>query len=120
MGYGKPHGRWFGAESQTRFSLGSASQYFGIRGAQPGVELRLGPRYTWAANQAYLSRRYAYSDDELEYDDNPSQRYATLESELAAALPLLGGAVTVLASGYYVLGVPDDLNIFEEQMHIVA
>ncbi len=120
VGYGKPHWRWFGAESQTRFSLGSASQYFGLRGALPGVELRVGPRYTWAANQSYLDRQRSYTDDQIEYDDNQNARYASLESEITAAIPFLEGAITVLASGYYILGVPDDLNVFEQQMHVVA
>jgi len=120
IGYGKPHWHWFGAESQTRFSIGSASQYFGVRGALPNVELRLGSRYSWAANESYLDRRDAYTDDQIGFDDNQNSRYVTGEAELTGFFPFLGGAITFLATSLYVAGVPEKLNVFENQLHVVA
>lgn len=120
VGYGRPHWQWIGAESQTRFSLGSASQYFGLRGALPNFELRTGARYTWAGNQSYLVPRYDYSRDELELSTEPNSRYATAEAELSGGIPFLGGAITMLATGFYVFAVPEDYNIFEDQLRIIT
>jgi hypothetical protein len=120
VGYGKPHWEWFGAESLTRFALGSATQYVGLRGALPNFELRAGGRYTWAANQSYLGPRAEYNRDDIELSDLPNSRYGALEAELSGAIPLLGGAITVLATGDYLFGVPDGLNVLEEHLRIVA
>ena len=118
VGYGEPHRRWVGVETQARMTAGSGSEYVGLRAAIPEVDLRVGGRYQLATNQSYLERDTAYDDEETEFDDAPNSRYITLEAELATAIPVGDGAIFGLFSAYHVLGVPDEYDLLEDQMNV--
>lgn len=120
VGYGKPHWRWLGAEVQSRISTGSASEYVGLRFALPLAELRLGGRYSFGASHSYLVRAESYTDDTIDFDEEPSSRYFSLEAEVGGALPVGDGAFVGSLSGFHLLGVPDEYDVYDHLLHVVV
>jgi hypothetical protein len=120
LGYGKPHWRWFGAETQSRVSIGSGSTYAGLRAALPNADIRVGSRYVFAANQSYLLRAPPYTDDTIDFDDQPNARYVSLEAEINGSLPVGDGALFGTLAGFHMSGVPDAYDVFDQMLFVVV
>ena len=119
VGYGKPHWQWFGLEGQTNVSTSGGSEYAGLHGATPWFDLRTGARYLFPVNQSFLEKQDRYTQKETEFRVGPKSRYVSLEAELAAAVPLLGGSLFGVGSLLNIRGVTEGYNLFEESLHVV-
>jgi hypothetical protein len=120
LGYGRPHWEWIGIEEQTRVSGSGGSQYVGLRAALPFLEARGGARYMFPADQAFLPIQDEYSRTEVLGPETPNSRYIALEGEILGSVSLLGGSVFGAANIYYLTGIPEGYNVFEESLHVVA
>lgn len=120
LGYGKPHFRWLGVETQTRVSLGSGSGYAGLRAALPHTDIRLGGRYVFSARHAYLARAPTYTDETIDFDEAPRARYVTLDAEIAGSLPIGDGALFSSVAGHYVRGVPAVFDVYDQLLYVVV
>lgn len=120
LGYGKPHWRWFGVETQSRVTVGSGAIYSGLRGVLPNADVRVGARYVFSAGQAYLQRAPVYTDDTIDFDELPGARYLALEAEVAGSVPLGDGALFGLLAGYYLAGVPASYDVYDQLLRVVV
>lgn len=120
VGWGKPHWEWIGVELQSRVTAGAFAEYAGVHLALPQAELRLGSRYVFAASQAYLARRDTYTDDTLQFDEEPNARYLALEGELSGALPVGDGAFLGNVGAFHLLGVPAEYDVYDQLLHVVV
>lgn len=120
VGYGKPHWMWAGVEGSSAVAPGGGVTYGGIRLASPYVDLRAGARYTFTGSQHFLVTRDSYTREELDHAVGPKLRYVTLEAEIAAGYPLLGGAVFGVAGLYHPTGTPEGWSFFDQTLQFVA
>jgi hypothetical protein len=119
-GYGKPHWRWIGLETQGRASGGMGSEYIGLRAALPEADLRLGARYVFATDQAYLEPQSSFDRDDLRIPEVPQSHYLQLEAEVSGSLSFFGGTLFGLAGLYRMTGIPDGYFVFDETLHVVV
>jgi hypothetical protein len=120
LGYGKPFTSWVGVDANPIASSAGLGVYGGLRFEIPHVDLRVGPRYFSAFQHTYLPTQDSYSRLDLETAGGSSARTLTYEAELDASLPLGPGAVLALGSVSYVTGVPTDMSVFEETLHVIV
>jgi hypothetical protein len=120
VGYGKPHWRWIGLETQGRASGGNGSEYIGLRAALPEADLRVGARYVFATDQALLTPQDSFDRDDVRIPEVPQSRYLHLEAELTGSVPFLGGTLFGLAGVYRMSGVPEGYFVFDETLHVVV
>lgn len=120
VGYGKPHWRWIGVEAQSQVTIGSGTMYAGLRAALPNADLRLGTRFVYSAGRSYLARAAEYTDETIDFEEEPRARYQTLEAEIAGVLPVGDGAFFGLLGGYHMLGVPPEYDVYDQLLRIVV
>ncbi|AGP33476.1 hypothetical protein [Sorangium cellulosum] len=119
LGFGKPHWSWLGIEGYASVSPSGGAEYVGLRAALPGVEIRGGARYAFSTSQYFLEPRASYTRRETELMEGPLSRYVAGEIEVSGSIPLLGGSLFGVATGYAVLGAPEGLYLYEEALHTV-
>jgi hypothetical protein len=119
LGYGRPHWSWFGLEGYSSVTTSGASEYLGLRAALPSVDLRGGARYTLSTSQYFLKPDDSYTREETELEQGPPSRYLALEANVSGSLPLLGGNLFGVATGYAVVGTPEGYYLYEEMLRTV-
>jgi opacity protein-like surface antigen len=119
-GYGRPHYKWFGVEAGGSVTLSGTRYRAGLHGAWPGIEVRTGLRYEAPVQQHLLPPQEEYLREELETEKTSLSRYFVGEVEITGSWPMPGGSMFVVASGYAVGGVPDELYVFEESLKTVV
>lgn len=119
LGYGKPHHSWIGVEGGSTLSLASVRYYGGLHGKYPGIEARVGVRYEAQLDQNFLPIQDKYVREELETERFGPSRYLVPEAEINASVPFPGGSLIGVLSGYAVLGVPDDVYVWEQVLRTV-
>lgn len=132
-GYGRPHYAWAGFEANPLVSGEGAGGYFGLRGALPRIDLRVGARYFHTFDRAFLCPTIGfdradrcqtqpalefYDREDIESRIGPQSIYLTFESELTVNLPLGPGKVVSELALSAVTGVPDGYFVFEETIKI--
>jgi hypothetical protein len=120
LGYGKPFTSWVGIDANPIASSAGLGVYGGLRFEIPHVDLRVGPRYFSAFQHTYLATQDSYSRLELETAGGSRARTLTYEAELDASIPLGPGALLARGSVSYVTGVPADMSVFEETLHVMV
>ncbi|WP_437968261.1 hypothetical protein WMF04_02720 [Sorangium sp. So ce260] len=119
VGFGKPHWSWLGIEGYASVSPSGGAEYVGLRAALPSVEIRGGARYAFSTGQYFLEPRASYLRRDTELMMGPPSRYVAGEIEVSGSIPLLGGSLFGVATGYAVLGAPDGFYLYEESLHTV-
>lgn len=120
LGYGKPFTSWVGVDANPIASSAGLGVYGGLRLEIPHLDLRVGPRYFSAFQHTYLATQDSYSRIELETAGGSPARTLTYEAELDASVPLGPGALLARGSVSYVTGVPRDMSVFEETLHVMV
>jgi hypothetical protein len=120
LGYGKPFTSWVGIDANPIASGAGLGIYGGLRFEIPHLDLRVGPRYFSAFQHTYLQDQASYSRLELETAGGSRANTLTYEAELDMSLPLGPGALLARGSVSYVTGVPDDMSVFEETLHVMV
>ncbi|WP_438007735.1 hypothetical protein WME89_02750 [Sorangium sp. So ce321] len=119
LGVGKPHWSWLGIEGYSSVSPSGGAEYVGLRAALPRLEIRGGARYAFSTSQYFLQPRASYTRRETELMQGPRARYVAGEVEVSGSIPLLGGSLFGVATGYAVLGTPEGYYLYEEALHTV-
>lgn len=119
LGVGKPHWSWLGIEAYASVSPSGGAEYLGLRAALPSVEIRGGARYAFSTSQYFLEPRASYTRRDTELMQGPPSRYVAGEIEVSGSIPLLGGSLFGVATGYAVLGTPRGFYLYEEALHAV-
>ncbi|WP_437743834.1 hypothetical protein WME73_01715 [Sorangium sp. So ce302] len=119
LGVGKPHWSWLGIEGYASGSPNGGAEYLGLRAALPSVEIRGGARYAFSTTQYFLEPRASYTRRDTELMQGPPSRYVAAELEVSGSIPLLGGSLFGVATGYAVLGTPEGFYLYEEALHAV-
>ncbi|WP_437835050.1 hypothetical protein [Sorangium sp. So ce1153] len=119
LGVGKPHWSWLGVEGYSSVSPSGGAEYVGLRAALPRLEIRGGARYAFSTSQYFLEPRASYTRRETELMQGPRSRYVAGEVEVSGSIPLLGGSLFGVATGYAVLGTPEGYYLYEEALHTV-
>ncbi|MBN4050237.1 hypothetical protein JYT28_00615, partial [Desulfobulbus sp. AH-315-M07] len=119
IGYGRPHYRWFGLETQAAISRRGGTEYIGLLGKLSGFSARVGLRYVFPLDQRLLAPKERYVREDLETERGGKSRYLATEAEMAASFTAPGGNIFVVASAYALLGLPDDRFVFEESLRVV-
>lgn len=120
VGYGEPHHRWFGLSGAVDMATSGGSGKLALRGATPYFDARMGVRYEVPTDQYYLSPRESFTREDTELEDHGASRYLSLDAELTGRLPMPGGHLIAVASGYGLLHTPRDLYLFEEALKVVV
>ena len=120
IGYGRPFWTWIGVEANPQVSQRFLGGYAGVRAELPFVDLRVGSRYVFSFQQAYLDPREAYGRLELESRDRARGTYLSYEAELSGAVPLGPGSVLLLGTASKLTGVPKDLYVFDQTLRVVV
>lgn len=113
VGYGKPHFRWFGAETASSVTINGTRYYAGLRGVLPNVGFRVGLRYEAPFQQHYVRRQYEYDRFELEEQGPGRGTYLAGEAEIDANWAAPGGSMLLVVSGYHISGVPEQYNVWD-------
>jgi hypothetical protein len=119
LGVGQPHHRWFGLEAYAGISQSAGSEYVGLRGILPYLDARAGVRYLYAIDQYFLAPQPFYTREDIEVDLFGRSHYLAVETELRGMVPIPGGRLIAVATGYLTLGVPEDRYLFEEALKVV-
>lgn len=119
IGWGRPHWSWIGLEGYSSVATSGGVEYVGVRAALAAFEIRGGVRYAFPVGQYFLRPQGSYTRDDTERELGPPSRYAAGELEVSGSVPLLGGSLFAVASGYAIAGVPDGYYMFEEALHVV-
>lgn len=119
IGYGRPHWSWLGIEGYASISPSGGAEYLGVRAALPRFEVRGGARYAFSATQFFLQPRERYTREDTELEQGPQSRYLAMEIEVSGSIPLLGGSLFGVASGYATLDTPEGFYLYEEALHAV-
>ena len=121
VGHGRPHFLWFGADVNPIVSQQAVGAYAGLRAHHPVVDFRIGGRYLMSFNRAYLQPRESYGFQDIAVREENEAKYVSFESELTLQIP--GGRPGYFMSETavtYVVGVPEDLFVVEEQIKIIV
>lgn len=119
IGYGRPHWSWIGVDGYANLTSTGGAEYIGLRAVLPALDVRAGTRYVFPLDRYFLPPADTYTRDDTERKLGPRSRYIAGEIDLAGAIPLLGGSLFGVATGYAVLGVPDGYYVYEEALHAV-
>lgn len=120
LGYGKPHLRWFGTELSSNLTVSTGTSYAGLKADLSFLNARAGARYVYPANQVFLNKQSQYQVDHTELENGERSRYIAAEGEVGTSIPAPGGSIFGLANVYYLIGVPERFNVWEESLHVVA
>ncbi len=120
FGYGKPHYQWVGLEGYGYVASRGGAEYIGLRGVLPRVDLRFGARYQYPVNQYFLTPRDSYTREQVELDEHGRSRYVSVETELAASLPIPHGSLFAVATGYGIFGTPPNVFVLEEGLKVIV
>ena len=119
VGYGKPHWSWIGLEGFSAVSIAGGVEYAGLRAASRYVDVRTGARYNFAVNQNFLLPDDQYTREDSELQLGPQSRYVSLEAEITGSMPVPGGNVFAVATGYAVVGTPPGYYVWEDSLHVI-
>lgn len=120
VGWGKPHWHYVEIEAFGTIAGGGIGQYGGVRLALPHVELRSGARYQFAFDRFLFARRESYDRFSIESRATDlKSRYTSLEAELVGTVPIGTGSLFAIASAFVIRGVPEDYDLYEEQLRVV-
>ncbi len=120
VGYGRPFWTWLGFEANPQVSQRFLGAYAGLRGELPFFDLRLGTRYAFSFQQAYLRPRAEYGRLQLESRELPRSTYYDLEAELTGAVPLGPGSLLLLGTANQIRGVPKDVYVFDQVLRVIV
>ncbi len=121
LGYGRPHFFWGGVETATTATTSYGAQYAGIRAQIPFVDFRAGARYTLAFSRGFLPVQPSYNRFDVDVISNTGgARYLSLESEVAASIPIPSGSVFAIGTLYGYPGGSPDRVFFEESLHVIV
>jgi hypothetical protein len=120
LGYGKPHARWLGLETNPIFSDEGLAGYAGLRAVLPYLSLRVGGRYWYTFYRSFLEPRGSYTVEQIELRAGPRSRFLTWEAELALALPVGPGVALTEVAGSYVTGVEQGYYVYEETLRVIV
>lgn len=119
VGYGRPFWTWIGFEANPQVSQRFLGGYAGIRGELPFFDLRLGSRYVFSFQQAYLRPREEYGRLQLESRELPRSTYYDFEAEVSGAVPFGPGSVLLLGTANRIMGVPRDVYVFDQVLRVI-
>ena len=119
LGYGKPFTQWVGVDVNPVASNRFLGAYAGLRAEIPMLDLRVGGRYIWAFQQAYLAPKDQYHRLDFESQDFARSRYTSLEAELTGVVPVGPGSILAVASGSMLSGVPAGLYVYDENLRVI-
>ncbi|MEJ7733332.1 MAG: hypothetical protein WKG00_29570 [Polyangiaceae bacterium] len=120
LGYGKPFTKWVGIDVNPIAASSGVGGYGGLRLEMAFFDLRVGSRYWFPFNRAYLDPRDSYDRLELERDFGQKGITLTHEAELDVSIPAGPGNILLRGSASYVTGVPDDKLVFESALHVIV
>ena len=120
LGYGKPFAQWVGIDINPIASNRFLGGYAGLRAEIPFVDFRVGGRYTWAFQQAYLAPNAHYHRLDFESQDFPRSTYTSLEAEVTGVVPLGPGSFVAVASWSMLSGVPAGLYVYDESLRVIV
>jgi hypothetical protein len=119
VGYGKPHWSWIGIEGYSSVSISGGVEYAGLRATTTFLDARVGARYNFSAEQDFLEPQDIYTREDSELEIGPQSRYVALEAELTGSVPLPGGSLFAVASGYYIADTPPGYYVFEDALRVI-
>ncbi|MEO8874957.1 MAG: hypothetical protein ABI461_05155 [Polyangiaceae bacterium] len=120
LGYGKPFRTWVGVDVNPQAADRFLGAYAGLRAALPNLELRVGARYVWEFQQAYLTPMDGFHRFDFQSTALGRSSYTALEAELTGAFPLGPGAVLAIASGTIITGVPSNVDVYDETLRVIS
>jgi hypothetical protein len=122
VGWGRPHWHFVQLEAYGTAAAGGLGNYVGARLSIAQLELRSGVRYQFPFSRSFYERPESekYDRFSLESREGPSARYYSWDSEALASAPLLHGSIFGLFGAYRVMGVPDNLDLYEELLRVMA
>ncbi len=120
MGYGRPHYIWAGADVNPLVSSGGLGGYFGGRATHPNADLRLGGRYFYSFNRAFLRPLDRYDHIDVESRVGPQASYLSWEAEFTYDIPIGFGSIIGELAGTIVTGVDDGYYVFEDTINAVV
>lgn len=120
LGYGKPHSRWFGIETNPIIYGTGIGQYAGLRAALPYFDVRVGGRGFLSFNNAFLTPQSHYDRAAFETTLGPRSRYFSLEAQAAASFPFGPGELQGVFTETTVKGVPDGYLVYEDVMRVIV
>ena len=120
VGYGKPHWSWVGIEGYSSTSIGGGVEYIGLRAATTFIDARVGARYNFSVEQDFLEPQDDYTREDSELEVGPQSRYVSLEAEITGSVPVPGGTLFAVASGYYITDTPPGWYVFEDALRIIV
>jgi hypothetical protein len=119
-GYGRPHDRWVGIDTNPIFSAEGVAGYAGLRFDLPYVNLRVGGRYWYTFRRDFLLPDDSYTVEDIELRRGPRSQFSTWEAELTTNIPIGPGNVLLELAGSRVTGVPDGYFVYEETLRVVV
>lgn len=119
FGYGRPYWSWVGLEAYPLMSLQGVGQYAGVAGAVPGLALRTGARYVYPFSRRLLTPQSSYDRIDTEIERGSRADYLALEAEGTVTVPVWGGSLFAVLTGYRIEGVPEGKYLFEESLRVV-
>lgn len=120
LGYGRPFTNWFGLDANPIAKTDGLGAYAGLRMEIPHVDWRIGGRFFSSFEHTYLDQKESYDRIDLEREVESLARTLTWESELDLGFAMGPGKLLIRGSISYVTGVPEDKNVFEETLHVIA
>jgi len=120
FGWGKPYYRFIGVDLSAMANATSAAGYGGVRFVIPHVALRVGGRVVTSFQRTFFEPKDSYGALDLAGTAGDKARYVTLESELAAAVPVGPGSLLALFSAFELERVQGDQRVYEETLRVVA
>jgi hypothetical protein len=120
VGYGKPHWQWIGVEGYSGVSINGGVEYGGLRAVSRYVDGRVGARYNFSVNQDFLLPDDEYTREDSELELGPQSRYLSFEAELTGSVPVPGGNLFAVATGYAIVDTPPGYYVYEESLHVIV
>jgi hypothetical protein len=120
IGYGRPFTQWFGLDANPIAKTSGLGAYGGLRLEIPHLDWRIGARYFSSFEHTYLDDKRSYDRIDLEREVDNLARTLTYESEVDVSFTVGPGKLLVRGSLSYVTLVPEDKNVFEETLYVIA
>ena len=119
FGFGRPYYRHLSIEGQPLISPNGAGAYFGVKGAVPWLEMRVGTRYFAPFQRSLITAKTTHNRLSIEEKDGPTASHAVLEAEMAGAVPVPGGGPFWVLSAYHIPGLQEGYHLYEESLKMV-
>jgi hypothetical protein len=84
------------------------------------IDIRAGARYEYPTDFNFLPVKDSYTREELEDPVLGREFYLAGEVEITGTIPVPRGSIIAVATGYALLGIPDDRAIFENALRVVT